>query len=373
VIRRTLDELPETLDETYERTLRGIEKEKREFSYRLFQCLAVAVRPLHVDELAEVLAIRFDSGQLPQYHEHWRSDNGQEAVLSACSTLISIVNVDDSPVVQFSHFSVKEYLTSTRLANSEESLSRYHVHPHPAHCTFAQASLSILLHINDRVDKEGIETFPLAQYAAQHWVDHARFENVSSSLQEAMDRLFDPDQPLFATWIWIYDIDRPFRPHTFEAHPVPPEAGPLYYATLCGFRRLVEHLIAAHPGVNARGGHYGMPVNAALVKGNIEIALLLLEHGADVNTMDERDMTPLYRAAESGRRDIVEFLLDHHADVDMRSQYDETALMVAARDGQFEVVQILQSRGAAVDSLDDKGWTPLLAASRYGHLDIVRF
>src|ERR1700730_10960499 len=73
VIRRALDELPEALDETYERTLLGIEKEKREFAHRLFQCLTVAVRPLRVDELAEVLAIRFESGQLLRYHEDWRS------------------------------------------------------------------------------------------------------------------------------------------------------------------------------------------------------------------------------------------------------------------------------------------------------------
>ncbi|KAH9953489.1 hypothetical protein BC827DRAFT_1297514 [Russula dissimulans] len=47
---RLLDELPETLDETYERILRDIHK-----------CLAAAVRPLRVEELAEVLAIDFDA------------------------------------------------------------------------------------------------------------------------------------------------------------------------------------------------------------------------------------------------------------------------------------------------------------------------
>src|SRR5712671_5290789 len=154
VIRRTLDELPETLDETYERTLLGIEKEKREFAHRLFQCLTVAVRPLHIDELAEVLAIRFDVGSLPEYHEDWRSENGQEAVLSACSSLIAVVNVDGSPVVQFSHFSVKEFLTSDRLANSTENLSAYHVLTLAAPAILAQASLGVLLSLGSGVDKE---------------------------------------------------------------------------------------------------------------------------------------------------------------------------------------------------------------------------
>jgi hypothetical protein len=66
-IPRALEELPETLDATYERTLRGIGKAKREYTYRLLQCLAVSIRPLRVEELAEVLAVRLDAGEDSQY------------------------------------------------------------------------------------------------------------------------------------------------------------------------------------------------------------------------------------------------------------------------------------------------------------------
>ena len=151
-IGRALIGLPESLDETYERTLLGIRKDTREFAHRLFQCLTVAIRPLRVDELAEVLAIQFNPGQLPQYHPDWQLDDAQEAVLSTCSSLISVVTVDGSPVVQFSHFSVKEFLTSERLAKLTEEISRFHVVPCSAHTILAQASLSILLHLDDHVN-----------------------------------------------------------------------------------------------------------------------------------------------------------------------------------------------------------------------------
>ncbi len=48
-----------TLDETYERILLGIDREKREHAIRLFQCLAFSRRPLRANELAEVFAIEF--------------------------------------------------------------------------------------------------------------------------------------------------------------------------------------------------------------------------------------------------------------------------------------------------------------------------
>ena len=103
--------MPDTLDETYERMLRGINKARADDAYRLLQCLTVAVRPLSVEELAELLAFDFEASSsegIPTLKEDWRWDNQEEAVLSTCSSLISIVRNGRSRVVQFSHFSVKE-------------------------------------------------------------------------------------------------------------------------------------------------------------------------------------------------------------------------------------------------------------------------
>ena len=65
-IRHALDELPETLDETYASTLRQIDEQNWEYARRLFQCVAAASRPLRVDELAEFLAFDFDAGSIDQ-------------------------------------------------------------------------------------------------------------------------------------------------------------------------------------------------------------------------------------------------------------------------------------------------------------------
>ena len=181
-ILRALAELPETLDETYERILRGIDKADQKFAHRMFQFVSVASRPLHVKELADLLAFDFETKSIPEFNEDWRLDDPEDAVLPTCSTLLAIVNHQGSPVVQFSHFSVKEFLTSTRLSNATDNISRYHVSLTPAHTLVAQTCLGILLHLDKDVTRDGLEGFPLFEYAAEHWVDHARFEDVSRSL-----------------------------------------------------------------------------------------------------------------------------------------------------------------------------------------------
>ena len=208
-LQRALEELPKTLDTTYERIFLGIDSGKREYFCRLLQCIAVSSRPLRIEELAEVLAIRPDSRE--EYHFDWRPEDAHQAVFSACSSLISVFNVDGSPVIQFSHFSVKEFLLSSRLFNAAEHLSYYHILPYRAHTVLAHSCLSTLLDLGDQVDRSTVEKHPFAMYAARYWVDHCKFEGVLSSIQDLLRCLLDPDGPYLATWVWIYDIDRPWK------------------------------------------------------------------------------------------------------------------------------------------------------------------
>ena len=55
--RGALDELPEHLDEIYERTLLGIEEEKWEYAHRISRCLSGFVHPLRAGELTKFLPV----------------------------------------------------------------------------------------------------------------------------------------------------------------------------------------------------------------------------------------------------------------------------------------------------------------------------
>ena len=373
-LRRALEELPKSLDTTYERILLGIETAKRGYAYRLLQCLAVSIRPLRVEELAEILAVRVDDGDDTEYDCDWRPEDARQAIFSACSSLITIATVDGVPAVQFSHFSVKEFLMSSRLANAAEHLSLYHIIPSSAHTFLSRSCLSVLLSLGDDIDKSVVARRPFSIYAAQYWVDHAKFEGVLSGIQDLMERLFDPDRPHFAAWVWIYDIDRPWKGITATVRPIQPEAKPLYYAARCGFRGLVEQItVSHHMDVDATGGDHGTALKAALASGELEIARVLLQNGANVNILDSGRISSLYSAAQAGRRAVVELLLEHQADLTFRTDtQDMTSLHVAAQTGELEICRLLLKHGADVASKTINGWTPLHFASRQGHFGIVQ-
>ena len=122
-----LNELPESLDGTYERILREIRKPNQGYAHRLMQCLVAAARPLEVKELAEVLAFDFNAEGILKLNLGWRWEDQEEAVMSSCSSLVMIVQDGDSRVVQFSHFSVKEFLMVNRLVDPIKDVSYYHV------------------------------------------------------------------------------------------------------------------------------------------------------------------------------------------------------------------------------------------------------
>ena len=166
-------------------------------------------------------------------------------------------------VVQFSHFSVKEYLTSSRLARSPHGeVSRFRIDLEPAHTIMAQACLATLLRLDEHAGDSDAKVSPLVKYAAKHWVDHAQFGKVSSRVRGGMNDLFDSSKPHFAAWLQVHDIDEDW--YAFSPQRRDGVGSPLYYAAFCGFYDLAEHLITSHPEqVNARGGCTLFPLPAA--------------------------------------------------------------------------------------------------------------
>jgi Ankyrin repeats (3 copies)/Ankyrin repeats (many copies) len=373
-----LNELPKSLDETYERILKEIPEPYVNLVQQILQCMVVATRPLQVAELEEVPTIKFESEGLLRLEPDQRWENLEQELLIACPNLITIVGTGHSRIVQFSHFSIQEFLT--RPATTSDKVSNYHIHSESAHTILAQACLGILLKTQNDVEGHTPEDHPLVRYAARHWTTHVQIGEVSSRLHKAMEYLFDANKPHFKLWLTLYDMDiYPNEDATFWffiPHDNPP-AAPLYYAALCGFDDLVKHLITKHPqDVNADGGLYVRPLLAALAGEHFQTADLLHHNGADLDVRSQNGRKPLHGAAYSGNLEVVRRLIEYDpAAINARDEDGWTPLHMASSGHNFKdgsVVRLLLEHGADINAQKTNSSTPLHVASRNGALNAVR-
>ena len=379
-----LNQLPATLDETYERVLTDIGRTHGFYAHRLLQCLAVAMSPLLVSDLADILALDFGADEgIPELKENWRWKDQQEAVLSTCSSLIVIIGDGYYATVQFSHFSVKEFLTSDRLATSSTDIASFHILSEPAHTILAKVCLGILLRPEPEDNKPVAHTTLIA-YAIDHWMDHVQVKGVWSLVEGGIRRWFDPARPELQSWLRFSGIQYSlfFAGYNLDKHC----GSPLYYASLCGFHDMAEHLILENPQY-ATGpfGRTPSPLAAALHGRHLDIAELLYQAGADLDIRNDNDMTLLHDASVTGSVDVVRWLFNHGTPDNSQQPSDDMTVQVnqmdggqrtplhwASQGGHFETVWELLRRGADVTAKDRICRTPLhLASDNWASADCI--
>ncbi len=129
---------------------------------------------------------------------------------------------------------------------------------------------------------------------------------------------------------------------------------PLYYAAEKGNLALVQMLLSNGADVNlhAKGKNGEAALNAVsrFTRGHTEIALALLDAGADVNTRNSDGSTPLIQASFSGNIKMVEVLIKRGADIQARNKRGNTALDEVPRQGHNELEAQLRAAGARADT-----------------------
>lgn len=123
---------------------------------------------------------------------------------------------------------------------------------------------------------------------------------------------------------------------------------PLYLAAVIGDLGLVQSLIdrGAAPG-DLKAGQ--TPLHAAIAERHGEVAALLIDRGANVNTPDMSGRTPLHYLARSmDDRSLAELMVEHDADINAKDKDGTTPLDFATRAGNKQVAEALQAHGARV-------------------------
>ncbi|KAJ9149081.1 Zinc finger, ZZ-type [Pleurostoma richardsiae] len=398
-IKRTLDTLPKTLDETYERILADMFKQSAEKAWAILVWLLFSARPLTLEELAEAAVARPDT--IPVDPDDRLIESTE--ILRICRSLITVskddtdyygMDCEEFSLVHFAHFSVKEYLVSERsklFCASAET----------AHEFIASSCIRILLHldfsdVNFDVSEASsqwdlfhdlLHKYPLFGYAAEHWTTHSvQIKNnivFRGRILDDLLRLFDRGSSCFLNWLRVYDPGMS-PPWFFCTEATQTVASPLFYASRLGLHEVAERLLQSGADVNELSKGYGTPLHGASKYGCCETVKILLRHGANVDAVARlyggETKSALEVAAGGCHEDVVRLLLraNAHKPADQcRFWRYSLALQATLRpwwadDGLDRIVEVLIKHGADVNARDRGGDTTLAIASYRGSVRAVR-
>ena len=108
------------------------------------------------------------------------------------------------------------------------------------------------------------------------------------------------------------------------------------------------------------------------MQNDVDMVKLLLDRGANTESKDQYDETPLLWAVRNNNVDMVKLLLDCGANIESKDQSNETPLWGAAWNGNMDMIKLLLYRGANIESKNENGWTPLYLATYNDNADMVQ-
>lgn len=409
--RKALEELPSTLDNFYDRILKGISESDVAKVQRAFYWLTFSLRPMTLRELAE--AILIDHETLPYFDLEDRYDDEKDILDILPAGLVKLTKLDvksedeleefdynldkhfgnpNSPkIIQFAHFSVQEYLSS----------SRGHTHYRVPKAGYGHSILSsvcaaYLLFVGENLEVSQRDSmienfkgnffqiyrqqwsqsfraknarllendFPMLNYISIHWLQHTKNagEVHSLSMDDLFVDLFSSSKHGLLTYTALketYMVSSQNRFYDFKAYLSHYRGrGADGFGSICktacllayyGLNRqitlLVNRGLIPTPEINE------ILVSDAVFGDQIETVKLLVKAGFSINS--DNKWSPLVTAIwdpSSSLHEMLEVLLDAGADVNaFKDQYRGPPISLAANrfpSSKLETVKLLLKYGA---------------------------
>lgn len=112
-------------------------------------------------------------------------------------------------------------------------------------------------------------------------------------------------------------------------------------------------------------------MNQAVIGGHLDIVRMLVERGADVNSLDAHKWTPLMWAVHYRKDEIAKYLVDNGADVNLKNNDDTTPLSMALSDRQVDLAKYLIEHGADFNTPSELGVSGVSAAINSGNAELA--
>lgn len=352
LIREELKNLPLGLDATYDRLFLSLDVKFRSHVINCLKWLAFSNRVLELEQLAEIFILR------PR-HALALDDSERlfdpKDVLKYLSGLVVVFQVDrgryeKDTCIRLAHFSVKEYLISSRICEGPAkafAFGEINAHLHIAHCCLAY-------HLQrSAMAEDDFEDLQLREYAAVQWPLHLEMvpraswpaEVTQAARQALAIRSPGLDHQLREKWppesMLLYHDDKSMHLRL----------RPQCYTARFGFTQLTEMLLSRETAVNKylTQGDLNAALHDAAYGGSSTAVQLCLRKGADVNSKSDVFGDALQAAAYNGHAEVIKILLDSGADINAQRGGWGSPLQAAAEASQLDVLKLLVSRRADID------------------------
>lgn len=310
-IKKTLQEVPRSLEETYRRVLDGIEPKDVPLARDILTLICLSPVALHVKTVADMVDIKFP-----------------EDLVKICTT--SLVTIFDNRI-QAAHFSVQEFLIV-----SEKGCDHHECQFSAAsgHKRLAEMAIDCLLAQTKPLTKTDAKKHPWSLYASKYWDSHLA---AAGGIDQAkLERLFTR-RNVYHNWAYGASMKEEFGTKKFDLEPwftsIPKFGPPIHTASVLGFVDTVDSLLArgADPLKNEWYGTY--------------------RHGL---------LNPLNAAAEAGQLDVVQSLLQKDLRLDQESAGFLLEYIDPGKAGKAKLVMILETlrdQGLLYEQSTDAGNT----------------
>ncbi|KAJ7051654.1 hypothetical protein C8F01DRAFT_1174452 [Mycena amicta] len=384
-VEEALANMPGTLSEMYDHILDKITNARMQLAVaRAMNWLIFSQRSMTL--LAIIDALAFDFRQVPL-----RFDAEQrmkpDALLKACSGLVSVVEDAGIRTITLAHASVKEYLASTnKFRGPREDVE---ISEPAAHYLIARTCIGYFAGIDGVL--ESAEGYPLLDYATGNWATHFNLCADIKTVKEYQANLQRDDLRLSRAKFLMdaaVDLLQPGTPQYTNLCRLSSRRGryfwsgmklhvahedPVYLCACLGIPSLVYDLLQKEGDDRSYGSkliQYGtsrFPDTSMISKTLLEAVtsqsiaavsfLLQVRHGLDVNGCEWPTLeNPLHAAVLTKSTEIVRLLLEHRADVNARGKSHNNPLAAA-----------LHTQPAGCSGLPVHVWCSGVTAARCRH------
>ncbi len=364
-LRKTPDDLTSTYDQAMQR-INSQSATRMTMAKEVLKWVLLAKRPLQGREMEHAIKI------VPSIKVIDHDDIVlAKKLVTFCGGL---VHLDFDGCFRFVHYTTEEYFRTfcqywfpDAEATVATSCLTYLLLDAP--CTEIAKSTEMFQNRLDRYTFK--ERHPFYAYAAYYWGIHAKSATRESIHQLAM--CFLSSQPhCYAASLWLY------FPHMTKIESAASFPA-IHLAAHFGMDKAVEELVGQNKGCLETQDIFGLtPLLRAALSGQTEVIKLLVQAGANVNSVNANNQSALFMATTRRHPTSVLALLECDAvdvNIPTSSSPNGTAFVRAASYGSCPLVEAFLRRPDLDVNFHESNpsrLTALSAAALGGHLDVVR-